>query len=98
MLDLCKQANQYLTKFRIMVEHIIGLIKLFKIVANKHLNRRQRYDRRMKLFAGIVNFKLSLWLLQEVYCTSCFSLIFDKTENVFLQKTRIQKDLFYNVV
>ena len=29
-------------------------------------NRRQRYDLRMKLFAGIINFELKLWLLQEV--------------------------------
>ena len=66
LLELCKQANQYLAKFRIMVEHKIGLIKLFKIVAHKYRNRRQRYDLRMKLFAGVVNFELGLWLLQEV--------------------------------
>ena len=57
LLDLCKRANQYLAKCRITVEHKIGLIKLFKIVANKYRNRRQRYDLRMKLFAGIVNFE-----------------------------------------
>ncbi|GAF57303.1 mobile element protein [Psychrobacter sp. JCM 18901] len=43
-----------------MVEHKIGLIKLFKIVAHKYRNRRQRYDLRMKLFAGVVNFELGL--------------------------------------
>ena len=67
MLELCKQANQYLAKFRIMVEYKIGLIKPYKIVAHKYRNRRQRYDLRMKLFAGIVNFELGLSLLQEVY-------------------------------
>lgn len=41
-----------------MVEHEIGLIKRFKIVTNKYRNRRLRYDLRMRLFAGIVNFKL----------------------------------------
>ena len=60
LLEICKQANHYLAKFRIMVEHKIGLIKLFKIVAHKYRNRRQRYDLRMKLFAGIVNFELNL--------------------------------------
>ena len=43
-----------------MVEHKIGLIKLFKIVANRYRNRRQRYDFGMKLFAGVVNFELNL--------------------------------------
>ena len=67
LLELCKQANQYLAKFRIMVEPKIGLVKLFKIVAHKYRNRRQRCDLRMKLFAGVVNFELVLLLLQEVY-------------------------------
>ena len=58
LLELCKQANHY--RFRTMVEHKIGLIKLFKIVAHKYRNRRQRYDLRMKLFASVVNFELGL--------------------------------------
>jgi len=58
LLTLCKQANQYLAKFRILVEHKIGLIKLFKIIAQRYRNRRQRYDLRMKLFAAVVNLEL----------------------------------------
>lgn len=60
LLALCKQANQYLAKCRILVEHKIGLIKMFKIVAQRYRNRRQRYDLIIKLFAGFVNFELSL--------------------------------------
>lgn len=60
LLALCKQANQYLAKCRILVEHKIGLIKLFKIVAERYRNRRQRYDLRMKLFAGLVNLELNI--------------------------------------
>jgi hypothetical protein len=60
LLEICKQANHYLAKFRIVVEHKIGLIKRFKIVAHKYRNRRQRYDLRMKLFAGIINSELNL--------------------------------------
>ena len=60
LLDFCKQANHYLAKFRIMVEHKICLITLFKIVTHKYRNRRQRYDLRMKLFAGVINFELGL--------------------------------------
>lgn len=57
LLVRCKQVNQYLAKFRILVEHKIGLIKLFKIVAERYRNRRKRCDLRMTLFAGIVNFE-----------------------------------------
>ena len=60
LLEICKQADHYLAKFRIMVEQKIGLIKRFKIVAHKYRNRRQRYDLRMKLFAAVVNFELNL--------------------------------------
>ena len=60
LLEICKQANHDLAKFRVVVEHKIGLIKLFKIVAHKYRNRRQRYDLRIKLFAGVVNFELGL--------------------------------------
>ncbi len=56
LLVLCRQVNQYLAKFRILVEHKIGLIKLFKIVAERYRNRRKRYDLRMTLFAGIISF------------------------------------------
>jgi len=59
LLDYCKQVNQYLAKLCILVEHKIGLIKLFKIVAQSYRNRRQRYDLRMKLFTGVVNFELN---------------------------------------
>ena len=60
LIDIAKKANHYLAQFRILVEHKIGLVKLFKIVAKSYRNRRQRYNLRMKLFAGLVNFELSL--------------------------------------
>lgn len=60
LIEIARQANHYLSKFRILVEHKIGLVKLFKIVAERYRNRRKRYDLRMKLFAGIVNFENSL--------------------------------------
>ena len=52
--------NQYLAKFCILVKYKIGLIKRFNIVAERYRNRRKSYDLRMRLFAGLVNFELSL--------------------------------------
>lgn len=60
LIKEAKSANRYLAKFRISVEHKIGLIKLFKIVSERYRNRRRRYDLRMCLFAGIVNFENTL--------------------------------------
>ena len=63
LLAIYKQANQYLAKCPILIDHKIDLIKLFKIVTQGYRNRRQRYDLRMEVFAGLVNFELSLLLL-----------------------------------
>ncbi|MFT5428693.1 hypothetical protein CXF61_04790 [Psychrobacter sp. 4Dc] len=60
LLELCKQANHYLSELRILVEYKIGLIKLCKILAVRYRNCHQRYDLRIKLFAGVLNFELSL--------------------------------------
>ncbi|MGP5224604.1 hypothetical protein [Psychrobacter aquimaris] len=60
LLEICKQSNHYLVKFRIVVEHKIVSIKLSRSVAHKYRNRRQRYDLRMKLFAGIINSELRI--------------------------------------
>lgn len=60
LLKFYKQVNHYLAKYRIMVEHKTGLIKLFKIMAHKYRNLRQSYELIIKLFAGVVSFKLGL--------------------------------------
>lgn len=49
-----KRANQYLAKLRILIEHKIGLIKLFKMVSEHYHNRKRCYNLRMRLFSGIV--------------------------------------------
>lgn len=53
-----KQRNRELSSMRVLNEHIIGLIKRFKIVADRYRNRRKRFCLRFNLISGICNYEL----------------------------------------
>lgn len=53
-----KRINLKLSKVRVTVEHVIGKIKVFRILAERYRNRRKYYDLRMQLICGIYNFEL----------------------------------------
>ena len=53
-----KKRNRELSRERVLNEHIIGMIKRFKIVADTYRNRRKRFGLRFNLIAGICNFEL----------------------------------------
>lgn len=52
-----KKENLKLSRTRVKVEHVIGKIKIFRIIAEKYRNRRKYHDFRMKLICGIYNFE-----------------------------------------
>ncbi len=41
-----------------MNENVIGILKRFKIIADKYRNRRKRFSLRFNLISGIYNFEL----------------------------------------
>jgi hypothetical protein len=53
-----KKRNKELSSLRVLNEHVIGMIKRFKIVADKYRNRRKRFGLRFNLIAGIYNYEL----------------------------------------
>ena len=53
-----KKANLNLSGSRVMVEHVIGKVKVFRIMAERYRNRRRNHAMRMKLICGIYNFEL----------------------------------------
>lgn len=53
-----KQNNRNLSSQRVSNEHIIGMIKRFKIVADRYRNRRKRFGLRFNLISGICNVEL----------------------------------------
>lgn len=53
-----KKANKKLAKQRVAIEHVIGKIKVFRIMAERYRNKRRKHNMRMKLICGIYNFEL----------------------------------------
>lgn len=51
--------NKRIAKTRILVEHVIRRIKIFKIVAERYRNRRKRFRLRMNLIIAIYNIEQS---------------------------------------
>ena len=54
-----KQRNQEISSERILVENVIGMLKRFKILAEKYRNRRKRFGLRFNLISGLYNFELA---------------------------------------
>ena len=52
------QQNKNISSERVVNEHIIGMVKRFKIVSDKYRNRRKRFCLRFNLIAGICNYEL----------------------------------------
>ena len=55
-----KKNNQALASERVLNENVIGMLKRFKIIADKYRNRRKRFGLRFNLIAAIYNLELHL--------------------------------------
>lgn len=55
-----KKYNRAQSQVRIKVEHVIRLLKIFRILASRYRNRRKRFGLRVSLIAGIYNYELKL--------------------------------------
>jgi DDE superfamily endonuclease len=55
-----KKENGKLASKRVLNENVIGVIKRFRILAEKYRNRRKRFSLRFNLIAGIYNFELKI--------------------------------------
>ena len=55
--DADKILNKEISRKRISIEHVIGDIKNFRIMANIYRNRRRRFSLRFNLIAGIYNYE-----------------------------------------
>ena len=52
-----KAYNKKLAQLRVVIEHMIGKIKVFKIMSYPYRNRRRRHLLRMTLICGIINYE-----------------------------------------
>jgi len=54
-----KKSNRKLSSDRVLNENVIGMLKRFKIIADKYRNRRKRFGLRFNLIAGVYNYELA---------------------------------------
>lgn len=57
--DEQKQSNRELARRRVVVEHVIRSLKIFRILAERYRNRRQRFSLRFNLIAGLYNYEFN---------------------------------------
>lgn len=55
-----REANRRLSRRRILVENIIGRLKVFRILSERYRNRRKRFGLRFNLIAAIHNLELAV--------------------------------------
>lgn len=53
-----KENNKALSRRRIFCEHVIGKLKIFRILKERYRNRRKRFGLRFNLIASIYNLSL----------------------------------------
>jgi transposase len=53
-----KARNRGLSRRRIVIEHIFGRLKVFKILSERYRNRRARFGLRFNLIAALYNREL----------------------------------------
>jgi hypothetical protein len=54
-----KIENQKISQERVLNENVIGMLKRFKIIADRYRNRRKRFGLRFNLISAIYNWDLS---------------------------------------
>ena len=65
LTDGDKKENQEKASKRIFVEHINAKIKTFQILKQKYRNRRKRYNLRVNLICGLINFDRGMMVLEK---------------------------------
>lgn len=57
--DEQKEKNRLLSKKRIFCEHVIGKLKIFRILKERYRNRRKRFGLRFNLISALYNLALA---------------------------------------
>jgi transposase len=60
LTDAEKASNRDLSRRRVGCEHIIGRLKVFRILMERYRNRRRRFGLRFNLIAAICNLELDV--------------------------------------
>ena len=54
-----RRHNRAVSSARMKIEHVIGRVKRFRIVAERYRNKLKKFGQRFNLICGIVNFEIA---------------------------------------
>lgn len=54
-----KAYNRSLASERVLVEHVIRKLKIFRLLSERYRNRRKRFGLRVNLIAALINYELT---------------------------------------
>jgi IS5 family transposase len=57
--DQKKDFNRRLARKRVRIEHLFARLKVFKILAHRYRNRRQRFELRFSVIAALYNLQIN---------------------------------------
>lgn len=60
-----KQTNRELAAKRIVVEHVIRRMKIWRIMSERYRNRRKRYGLRVRLILAIYNIEIEMSAMRK---------------------------------
>ncbi len=60
LTDEQRQSNRELARRRVVVEHVVRSLKIFRILAERYRHRRKRFSLRFNLVAALYNYGLGL--------------------------------------
>jgi hypothetical protein len=56
-----RKENRKLASQRIVCEHVIGKLKVFRILAERYRNRRRRFGLRLNLISSLYNLEMQFY-------------------------------------
>lgn len=55
-----KAYNRNVSSERVVVEHVLRKLKIFRLLSERYRNRRKRFGLRVNLMAAIINYELTV--------------------------------------
>ena len=79
-----KERNSWLSSRRIVVEHMIRLLKIFKVMQERFRLRKERYKSVISTVCGLVRLRINALILNIIKCSESGRAIEVKMSHCFL--------------
>jgi len=85
-----KERNSWLSSRRVVVEHMIRLLKVFKVMQEKFRLRKGRYKSLISTVCGLVRLRINALILSIIKCSESGQVIEVKMSHCFLPELNLE--------